>query len=363
MSNERRERAATSSDVAQLAGVSRSAVSRTFTAGASVAPDTRDRVLAAARALKYRPNQIARSLITNRSMLIALAISHLDNQFYPPVVERFVEAFAAIGYRVLLFITRGETSYEPLLDELLRYRVDGVVLASSGSATLIAECSAAGLPIILFNNAGLDGETPHVLGRNLEGATTVARFLLAGGHRRFAFLSGLPGVATSEQRGAAFARAITAASHAPPVVVGGGYTYDVAYDATTALLATAEPPDALFCANDHMAFAALNAAVAAGRQPGRDLSIVGFDDVDIAGWPMLALTSYSQPMAAMVDTTVSMLDALIRHTPLVRSTYQIAGRLVVRGSARSPDTGIVTDADGTRIWQLPSGGTDIMSIP
>lgn len=353
MGKDQRERAATSSDVARLAGVSRSAVSRTFTPGASVAPATRDRVLAAAHILKYRPNQIARSLITSRSNLVALAISHLDNQFYPPVVERFVEALGAIGYRLLLFITRGESSYEPLLDELLRYQVEGVVLASSGSAMLIDECRAAGLPIILFNNAGSDSKTPQVLGNNSEGASQVARFLLAGGHRRFAFLAGLPGVATSDQRGTAFAHTIVSAGHATPLVAASDFTYDSAYRATTALLAAGQAPDALFCANDHLALAALNAAAAVGRAPGHDISIVGFDDVEIAAWPMLGLTTYSQPMAEMVDTAVATLDALIRCTPVSATAHRVDGRLIVRSSARVPAAGTTMDADGARIWRTP----------
>jgi len=118
---------ATSDDVARIAGVSRSAVSRTFTEGASVSEQTRRKVMSAARRLKYRPNLFARSLKTRRSFILGLAVSALDNQYYPDIVQRLSEEFAKSGYRLLLFITHGGTGHDPLLEELLKYRLDGLL--------------------------------------------------------------------------------------------------------------------------------------------------------------------------------------------------------------------------------------------
>ncbi|HZV09346.1 MAG TPA: LacI family DNA-binding transcriptional regulator, partial [Novosphingobium sp.] len=273
-------RAPTSHDVARLAGVSRSAVSRCFTEGASVAPETRERVLAAAQTLRYRPNLAARSLITRRSMVVALAITHLDNQYYPPVVQRLSEQLGEAGYRLLLYMTHGEASEEPLLDELLRHGVDGLILASRGFAPgLLAQCDAAGLPVVLMNNAGPGAAHASVTGDNLQGGALVAQFLLAGGHRRFAYLAGIAGVSSSDERLEGYRAALVAAGAAAPQVADTRFDYDSALAATRALLAGAERPDALFCANDHLAFAALQAAREAGLVLGQDLSVVGFDNV------------------------------------------------------------------------------------
>ncbi|MFO1468438.1 MAG: LacI family DNA-binding transcriptional regulator [Steroidobacteraceae bacterium] len=124
----------TGSDVARLARVSKSAVSRAFTGGV-VSDEARRRILAAARQLKYRPNLTARSLTTSQSKLIGVAITHLDNQFYPEVIEKLSDRLASAGFRIVLFITHAEANLDPVLDELLGYRLDGVVLASTSMAS------------------------------------------------------------------------------------------------------------------------------------------------------------------------------------------------------------------------------------
>ena len=345
-----RARQATSLDVAQLAGVSRSAVSRTFTEGASVAPETRERVLEAARALRYSPNLIARSLNTRRSMIVALAISHLDNQFYPLIVEHISEALGHVGYRLLLYITRGEESHEPLLDELVRYGVDGLILASSGIAPdLLAGCAKAGLPVVMMNNASAQSDVPRVTGDNVAGGHKVARFLLAGGHRHFAYLAGIPGVSSSDERWAGYRDALGAAGHGEPIIAEGLFDFDTSVAATRRLLARSDRPDAIFCANDITAFAAVNAAREAGIEPGRALSIVGFDDVTISHWPTLALTTYSQPPLAMARAVVDQLRCLMIGQD-VETHRIVSGQLIVRQSARQPDHGIVIRPDGSGIW-------------
>lgn len=346
-----RTRHPTSLDVARLAGVSRSAVSRTFTEGASVAPETRARVLEAARALRYSPNLIARSLHTRRSMIVALAISHLDNQFYPLIVEHLSEALGQAGYRLLLYITRGEESHEPLLDELVRYGVDGLILASSGIAPgLLRGCARAGLPVVMMNNASAGNAVPRVTGDNVAGGRAVARFLLAGEHRRFAYLAGIPGVSSSDERLAGYREALVAAGHGEPIVAAGLYDFDTSVAAARHLLAHGDPPDAMFCANDITAFAAINAAREAGIEPGRMLSIVGFDDVTISQWPSLALTTYSQPALAMVTAVVDLLLGLMRDES-VEPCRIVPGHLIVRQTARQPDHGIVIQPDGSGIWE------------
>lgn len=346
---------ATAADVAKLAGVSPSAVSRSFTAGASVAPRTKAKVLEAARVLKYRPNQMARTLMTNRSHMVAVAITALDNQFYPKLLERLSDRLAQAGYRILLFITHGEKDMDPLLEEILRYRVDAVVLASrSLSSCLAEECREAGVPAVMVNNIDPTGAQPAVVGDNMYGAETVAAFLMASDHRTYAFLAGVEESSTSRERETGFLRYLAGHGIPTPQRAAGEFDFDISCQAVRQLLSGENRPDALFCANDHMAFAAMQVArTEFGLIPGQHISIVGFDDTPIAKWPNFRLTSYSQPPDAMAERVVTMVQELGERASLEDAHAVIEGELLVRDSSRQPTSGIELNAAGERIWRRP----------
>ncbi|MGI4982492.1 MAG: LacI family DNA-binding transcriptional regulator [Janthinobacterium lividum] len=202
----------TAHDVARLAGVSQSAVSRTFTPGASVSDDTRERVHTAAKTLGYRPNLIARSLITRRSNTVGVAVPDMGNPFYPSVLQALSEALAVSGYRVLLFTTHSSASSDPILEEVLRYRLDALILVSTSLSSGFAdECRQVGLPVVLLNRTTARPTVSSVTGDNRAGACAIARFLLDGAHRRYAFIAGLESSSTSHDREAAFTATLNAA--------------------------------------------------------------------------------------------------------------------------------------------------------
>ncbi|MGC3982445.1 MAG: LacI family DNA-binding transcriptional regulator [Steroidobacteraceae bacterium] len=348
-----RNKPASAHDVARVAGVSRSAVSRTFTEGASVAPATRKRVLEAAKTLKYRPNLFARSLITNRSNIIGVAVSQLDNQHYPAVVQMLSEELAKAGYRILLFITRGSQGHDPVVDELLRYRLDALILASSSlSSALAEECRAAGVPVIMFNNVDTASDVASVAGTNVLGARTIAAYFAAAGHRRFGYISGVEGDSTDQERQAGFTSYLLEKGMTAPICVSGHFTFDGALQATRTLLNRPKPPNAIFCVNDHTALAALQVArTEFNLEPGKDISIVGFDNVSVAAWPCFSLTTYSQPTVLMVARTIELMRRALEHPESAVVHARVRGELIVRNSARVPRSGIVTKSDGTKIWQ------------
>ncbi|MBO1078545.1 LacI family DNA-binding transcriptional regulator [Roseomonas haemaphysalidis] len=345
----RPERAATAHDVARRAGVSQSAVSRAFTPGASVSAATRARVEEAAAALGYRPNLIARSLITRRSSIVGVAVAYLDNPFYAALLDALSVALEATGHRVLLFTARPGANTDPILEEVLRYRVDALVLASVGLSSRFArECRQAGVPVVLVNRRSEDDGAACITGDNAGGAALIARFLAAGGHRRPAFLAGLEDASTSREREAGFATELAALGFGPPLRAVGHYDFGRAEAATRVLLSAAAPPDALFCANDHMGFAALG--VARREFGGLPVSVVGFDDAGPAGWAALGLTTYSQPLRPMVDRVVTALmrQMLAPDEAPLRET--VPGALLLRGSAREPHDGVSLQ-DGERVWR------------
>jgi DNA-binding LacI/PurR family transcriptional regulator len=342
----------TAHDVAALAGVSQSAVSRTFTKGASVSPRTREKVEHAASTLGYRPNAVARSLITRRSQLIAVIVPSMANPFYSLMLEALAEAFVDVGYRILLFSTAQDENSDPILEEVLRSRADAVVMVSSSlSSSFASECHAIGLPVVLVNRRNANVSVSSVTSDNRLGSREIAAFFKAGGHRRLAFMAGHETSSTSRDRQQAFTQALADYGMAPPRIETGNYTFEGAMAATRRLLEHAERPDGLFCANDIMALGALHVAREEYKlEPGRDLSIVGFDNIPLAAWPAHALTTYVQPVRQMVERAVHIICAQLgdRKTPAIQE--ELAGCLRVRASARVPATGVVR-AEGELFWR------------
>lgn len=341
-------RAPSISEVARRAGVSRSAVSRAYTMGASVAPATRARIAEAADALGYRPNLLARSLSRQTSRTIGIAITRLHNPFNATLLQELSLALQARGYGIRLFISRGDDDPDPGVAELVAHRVDALVACAIGlSSTLATDCAAIGLPVVLVNRRTDASGSASVTGDNYAGGATVARFLLACGHRRMAFIGGTPGASTSRDRCDGFTAVLAAAGAMTPLMAAGLWDAGVAADVARAMLGAAEPPDAIFCANDHMAAAVLTVATQMfGRTPGRDLSIIGFDDTPEAATGV-GLTTYAQPVAALAERAVAAVLAMIEGA--AAECLIVPGRLIVRGSSRTPDAGCHA-ADRMTIW-------------
>ena len=330
----------TSLDVARHAGVSQSAVSRVYTPGASVSEPMREKVLSSARELGYRPNVLARSLITGRSRIIGLVVSYLDNQYYPMALERLSNALQERGYHVLIFMAgQSPTDMEPVFEEILGYQVDGIVMASvSMSSDLTYRCAEEGIPVVLFNRSQDEGRFSAVTSDNEAGGRKVAEFLIAGGHRRIGYIAGWESASTQRDREAGFRAGLEAAGldlHAREV---GNYDFEAAKAATRRMFDTAEPPDAVFIANDHMAIAAMD-VLRHGlglRVPG-EVSVVGYDDVPMAAWPSYDLTTLRQPTNRMVEAVVEALLAGIEDGDTRPRRVAFAGPLMIRGSARIPE--------------------------
>ena len=332
----------TSLDVARRAGVSQSAVSRVFTPGASVSQSMTDRVLAAATELGYRPNVLARSMITGKSRLIGLVVAYLDNQFYPEILEKMSTSLQQRGYHVLVFMAQQTSgNIDSVLQEILDYQVDGIVLASVAMSSQLAEqCDAAGIPVVLFNRAQMDDSFSTVTSDNFAGGRALADFLVAGGHERIGYIAGWEGASTQRDREAGFRTGL--ADHGRELFARGvgDFHTDRAAEAALAMFSGDRVPDAVFVANDHMAFAVMDVLRGKlGLSVPDDVSVVGYDDVQLAAWPSFDLTTVSQPSDEMVAETVAALMAQIENGETAPRRVLINGKLVVRGSARQPATG------------------------
>lgn len=329
----------TSIDVAQRAGVSQSAVSRVFTPGASVSKKMEARVRAAADDLGYRPNVLARSLITGRSRIIGLVVAHLDNSFYPDALEKLSAALQAKGYHILVFMAGNSgDDVDSVIHDLMDYQVDGIITASINlSGELTQRCRDAGLPVLLFNR-GIEGSgLSSVTSANRVGGAAVANALLDAGHTRIATISGWMGASTGRDRRDGFVAALEARGAHVHAEADGLYARDTAAQMARAMMQGASPPDAIFVGNDHMAMAVMDTLRhEMGVSVPDDVSIIGYDDVPMAAWPSYNLTTLRQPVNRMVEATVdTMLDEIeTGRAPGTR--IEIEGELILRTSARLP---------------------------
>jgi DNA-binding LacI/PurR family transcriptional regulator len=331
----------TSIDVARLAQVSQSAVSRTFTPGASVAEATRAKVLEAALRLNYRPNAHARSLITGKSRIIGLVLSYLENLFYPAALQRLSERLQKDGYHVLLFINQTSNA-DDLVTEILQYHVDGIILAATTlSSDLARSCADANIPVVLFNrvmgNSGSNNlqSVSSVRSDNLAGGKEIANFLVKSGHKRIAYIAGNEESSTNLERG--FREGL--ADHGAHIWgrATGNYEFAQARLATLELFKPGhEHPDAIFVASDHMAFSVMDTLrYELGLRIPEDVSVVGFDNVPQAEWGAYELTTFNQPLDEMVEATASLLqERLSDKEKSAGKSIVISGDLIVRKSVK-----------------------------
>jgi LacI family transcriptional regulator len=317
-----RRPAVTSTQIAREAGVAQSTVSRVLNGG-SVAAETRRRVLEVVAKYDFQPSQAARNLVQSRSGLIGVVIRDLTNPFYPVMIKAMERVLHERGLRLSL-VTDVMTAEEALA-LLRREGVDGVVFTSAVRDDPLAHRLAGhGIPLVLCHRTIPGFAADQVEADNLVAGRLAAEHLLELGHRRFGVICGAAGASTAEQRGQGFRERLREVAEPVTVVeVEGSYDYARGYAAARRLLDGTDRPTALFCHNDLMAYAALNAASAAGVAVPRQLSVVGCDDVPLSAWERIDLTSVRQPLERIARVGVELLldrlaapDAPYRHERL-----------------------------------------------
>lgn len=326
----------TSIDVAELAGVSQSTVSRVFSSNSPrVAEATRQKVLEAANALGYRPNAIARMMSSRHTRLIGIVMASITSPFYPYVLDKFLQRLQATDHQVLLFTAAENQAVDELLPLVLQHRVDALVITSALlSSSMADECARAGTPVLLFNRYVPGANVSAVCADNIAGGRMAADVLLDSGHERLAYVAGTQDTSTNIDRERGFRerlqeRAVTTWRRAQ-----GAYTYETGVAAAQELLRE-EPPDAIFCANDIMALGVLDALRAAGLRVPQDVSVIGFDDIPMAAWQSYQLTTISQEVEAMIARSIEILLERIVNPEQPPTQEFIAGELRIRSTVRN----------------------------
>jgi DNA-binding LacI/PurR family transcriptional regulator len=335
-------RAITIRDVARRAGVSLSTVSQVLNGRAGYAsPATRDRVLNAARDLGYRPNALARGLVTSRTGTLGVVITDITRGFFTQVVGSIEQVTSAQGYSVLLACAEGVRPEQRALETFIDKRVDGIICMSSTASTSadhILQVTRLGIPLVMINRPLHTAELNQIAWDDVEIGQRATEHLLGLGHRRIAHLSGLlnqVGRRSAVDRIAGYRAALVAAGIPvdPSLIVEGGFDYQIAFATHGRLFDRPDPPTAVFAANDSMAVAIINALHRRNLRVPDDVSVVGANDDQFALHVEPQLTTVRLPVVAAGRRAAELIMAAIGvPTPSEPVREMLASELVVRAS-------------------------------
>lgn len=331
LSTPERPRRVTAQTVADAAGVSRSAVSRAFTPGAYLDADKRKKIHEVANQMGYQPNALAAGLKGGRSHLVAVFVGNMRSAYDTEFVSTLVGELNALNKWPIL-IDGGDQRAESAIDRVLRYPLDALILrGGSMSEELVDMCIKFSVPIIssgrIVDAPGVD----NVCCRNAIGTRLATEMLVKQGRSRFGFIGGTPDFYSSSERRAGVQDTLSALGMSLIAETTGQFTVESGYAATLELLEN-NILDALICANDAMAIGALTAAQDAGVCVPDNMSIVGFDDIEMAKWPSFNLTTIHNPIGAAVDQVISLMESRLNNPDKQPETVFIDPYIVERGT-------------------------------
>jgi len=325
----------TSHEVARLAGVSQATVSRVLHGHPGVRSETRERVQQALTQVDYQPNAFARAMKTARSGSVGVVVARLSNPLYPALLQEISTALAQQGLRMMVWDAEhgGE---RPAGLALRQGMVDGIILTTATAQSALArEAADSGAPVVLVNRT-VDGvPCEQVYSDNLGGGRQIARYLARCGRKRIALIGGPDDASTIRDRERGFRQALgregveLPARYAQRVTT---FSHASGRDAVLRLLELAQPPDAVFCANDVIALGAMDGARSRGMRIPEDLWVVGYDDIEMAGWGAYDLTTVRQPITGMAALATSLLVQRLSQPGRKPGLHCLPNDLVIRGS-------------------------------
>lgn len=328
----------TSNDVAKLAGVSQSTVSRAFNNDTSMAPETREKVLRAAQKLSYVPNSFARSLTTQKSNIVAIVIGDLKNSFYTESLATFSRELRQRNKHLLLFNVDIGSETDEAVRQILEYQVDGIILTAATASMKSAQlCFNRNIPVVTFNRYVPGVQVNSVCCENIEGGKAITRALIDAGARSFVVVYGEKEATTNQDRLTGFYTALEQAGipRRNARLLRGSYTYEGGQKAALKAFSNGDRYDAVLCLNDVMALGALDALrYQLGLQVPDDVMVAGFDDIPEASRAPYDLTTVRQPIGRMVAEVMEMLGLGTQPAPSTALTKSVPGVLIRRGTTR-----------------------------
>lgn len=330
---------ATMRDVARLAGVSVATVSNVLNQPAIVKTHTRERVERAIAQLDFVPNSAARHLAAGRSKSIGLVVLDLANPYFLAVARGVEDVAADAGYVVMLFNSADSAAREErALRVLLEQRVSGVLMSPVGSRSAsVSRLRSEGIDVVLLDRAGSRRGECSVAVDDRQGGRLAAEHLLEHGHRQLVFVGGASHVRQHAARLAGAKAALRDAGVDDDIpVIREEMTIEGGRNAALRILEMRPRPSAVLCGNDLYAVGVEQALLSAGVRVPEDVSVVGYDDVEMAAQTAVPLTSVQQPMYAMGRTATELLISEIEDPAHEHERIQFTPRLVPRASSQDP---------------------------
>ncbi len=334
---------ATIREVAEKAGVSFTTVSHVINHTRFVSEETRQRVLDAMKQLNYRPNALARSLRRGQTHTLGLILPDSSNPFFAEIAHNVESAAFKLGYSVILCNTERDPQREQLYVEVLSEKqVDGVMfIAAADQIASLQLLISLDLPVVVVDRQLPDLELDSVLTDNRQGGRLATQHLIELGHRRIACISGPSNLTPSGERLTGFREAMAEAGLEvdEALILRGDYHPESGRLCTSQLLRSPEPPTAIFACNDLMAYGALRAVAEAGCQAPRDVSIVGFDNIELSGYTSPPLTTIAQPKEEIGRLATLLLAERMANKALAPRKILLPTEIMIRGSSgRAPYT-------------------------
>ncbi len=330
----------TLADVAQSAGVSMMTASRALNGRSGVAQNTKKRVLAKARELGYVANMSARSLVGGRMNVLGLVVPDLVTQFVGEVAASSSEAAEKLGFDLLIYTTSRKVDLESARIKVLKNGlVDGILaILPRNPANILGDLTNSGMPVVIIDSRGSSINLPTIAVENYNGARYAVEHLIALGHKRIGFLAGAEDVECSKDRLRGYREGLLNAGLAfdQNLVRPGNFRQPTGFQAALELLRLPNPPTAIFAANDLTAFGAMEAIKEVGLRVPHDVSVIGFDDIQMATQVHPALTTVKQPLHQMGISAVNLLVSMISGITPVSQRISLPTELIVRSSTAAP---------------------------
>ena len=321
--------------VAERAKVSTATVSRLINKTSYISPETAEKVWSAIKELGYYPNVNARGLASGRSLLLGLIVSDIVNPFFPELVKSFEESAMAQNYEIITANTNYDAARTALrVRQLIERRVDGVaVMTSEMDQSLIDELSTRGIPIVFLDTGKVRENISNVRIDYEQGISEAVNHLLELGHRQIGFISGPLGLKSARIRRSAFLKFLKKQGiiEKKELVTMGNYKIGGGREAMTELLKLKERPTAVLASNDLTAIGALQALRTHGLRVPEDISLIGFDNIDLAQSTDPPLTTVNVSRSKVAESAFELLFVSINGKTIQRELH-VETNLVIRES-------------------------------
>ena len=335
-------------DIARIAGVSHTTVSRALRNNPAIAPDTVERIRVIAKEQGYLVSAAARSLKTSRSQTIGIILSYLDDPYFSKVLEGIEDTVQPHGYSLFVAASHHNVEREQaVVKAMMEHRTDGVILcAPPFRVEHSRQMEGSGLPLVVVNNQGADDYRYAVDHDDTQGARQVAHYLVGLGHRRIAYLGNAEGGRTNFSREAGVAAELAAAGlvvKEDQIFRGPNGRPEGGYAGAQHFLSLAERPTAIACFNDLMAVGLMRGLQQAGLRIPQECSVTGFDNIALTAYLNPPLTTYDQPRYELGVAAAALMLHLLETDPGAVASEphhgSLEGRLVVRESTTRLDQG------------------------